>query len=565
LRAGQRPLRPRPPADPAGLTGLDPVLARIYASRGVRSNGELDYSLAKLAPVGSLEGVDDAVRLLLAHRDRRIIVVGDFDADGATSTALVLRCLREFGFSDVSYLVPNRFEYGYGLTPEIVDVAAARRPALLVTVDNGISSVTGVQRAAELGIAVLVTDHHLPGTELPDAAAMVNPNLPGSRFASPHLAGIGVAFYLMAGLGRVLEDAGQGGAARLPARFLDLVALGTVADVVRLDYNNRILVSQGLARIRAGHAVPGVLALLAVAGRSAARASSSDLGFAAGPRLNAAGRLEDMSIGIECLLTDDAGTANRLAAELDGINRERRDIESVMREQAFDAVRSMRQQGLPNCVCIYDETWHQGVVGLIASRVREHCHRPVIAFAREREGELKGSVRSVPGVHARDLLEAVATRHPGLVARFGGHAMAAGLTLAEADYEVFAAAADEELLRRHPDADFSGAILTDGGLRAEALTLDFARRLRDAGPWGAGFPEPVFEGDFRVVDQRTVGERHTKLRVAAGQGTDAIDAIAFNQHDPGIRGRVRLAYRLDVNEYRGIEAPQLVVEQITPL
>ncbi|MDH4106707.1 MAG: single-stranded-DNA-specific exonuclease RecJ [Gammaproteobacteria bacterium] len=561
----QRPFRRRKPADIAGLAGLDPVLAGLYSARGVRFGEELDYSLAKLAPIGSLEGVEVAVRLLLLHRNRRIVVVGDFDADGATSTALVLRCLSGFGFGDVGYLVPNRFEYGYGLTPEIVDVAAQRRPDLLVTVDNGVSSVAGVERARELGIKVLVTDHHLPGRDLPRAAAMVNPNLPGSRFASPNLAGVGVAFYLMAALGRALEDSGVAGAARLPARFLDLVALGTVADVVRLDHNNRILVSQGLARLRAGQAVPGVLALMAQAGRSAARATSSDLGFAAGPRLNAAGRLEDMSIGIECLLTDDPARAAQLAATLDQINRERREIESVMRDQAFSAMKSIRDSGLPNCVCIYDESWHQGVVGLIAARVREQYHRPVVAFARERAGELKGSVRSVPGVHARDLLEAVATRHPGLIARFGGHAMAAGLSLAESDFDAFAAAADKELLLRHPDADFSGAILTDGSLPADALTLRFAQTLREAGPWGAGFPEPVFEGDFRVVEQRTVGERHLKLRVLAGEGQAQIDAIAFNQQDPGIRGRARLAYRLDVNEYRGVEAPQLVVEQITPL
>lgn len=561
----QRPLRERRKPGAVRIDGLDPILARLYAARGVSSAEELDYSLAKLAPIGSLEGVDAAVQLLIAHRERRIVVVGDFDADGATSTALVLRCLAGFGFADVSYLVPNRFEFGYGLTPEIVDVAAARGPTLLVTVDNGISSLAGVARARELGIEVLVTDHHLPGNELPKAAAIVNPNLPGSCFASPNLAGVGVAFYLMAALGRALEEQGVGGAARLPARYLDIVALGTVADVVRLDHNNRILVSQGLARIRAGQSVPGVLSLLSQAGRSAARVTSTDLGFAVGPRLNAAGRLEDMSIGIECLLTDDPATAARLAGVLDQINRERRDIESVMREQAFDAVQSMRESGLPSCVCIYDKSWHQGVVGLIASRVREQCHRPVIAFAREREGELKGSVRSVPGVHARDLLEAIATRYPGLITKFGGHAMAAGLTLPEAGFDPFAAAADEELLRRHPDADFSGAILTDGRLPSQALTLQFARALREAGPWGAGFPEPTFEGDFRVVEQRTVGERHLKLRVLAGQDTGQIDAIAFNQHDPGIRGRARLAYRLDVNEYRGVEAPQLVVEQITPL
>lgn len=563
-----RPLKARAKVDAAALeafAGVHPVLARLYAARGVASAAELDTGLQGLAPVTSLEGVGPAVEILLANRQRRIVVVGDFDVDGATSTALVLRCLRDFGFADVDYLVPNRFEYGYGLTPEIVRVAAQSSPALLLTVDNGISSVEGVAEARRAGIDVLVTDHHLPGRDIPPAAAIVNPNLPGSTFASPHLAGVGVAFYVMAGLGQALERQGAKGAARVPARYLDLVALGTIADVVRLDRNNRILVAQGLKRIRAGRSVAGIAALLAVSGRDPARAGSADLGFAAGPRLNAAGRLEDMAVGIECLLTDDAGAATRLATVLDGINRERREIEDSMRAQAFSFVDGLHGDSLPSCVCVYEESWHQGVVGLIASRVRERCHRPVVAFARDGDGTLKGSARSVDGVHIRDLLEAVSTACPGLVPKFGGHAMAAGLTLAAGDLDRFSRLACEQLSRLYPDADFSGALLTDGVLPADAMTLDFAKVLRGAGPWGAGFPEPLWSGEFEMVEQRTVGEKHLKLKVRPRDSAALLDGIAFNQAGAGYRGAVRLAYRLDVNEWRGIESAQLVVEQITDL
>jgi single-stranded-DNA-specific exonuclease len=561
----RRPVYQRTAADDVIATALgsfDPLLGSIYAARGVRDPRELDYSLGMLAPVGSLPGIGDAVELLLRHRQRRIVVIGDFDADGATSTALMLRCLRQFGFTDVSYLVPNRFDFGYGLTPEIVRVAAERSPELLVTVDSGISCHAGVDEAASLGMQVLVTDHHLPGDRLPAAAVIVNPNLPGSDFVSPNLAGVGVAFYLMAATGRQLEREGQRGAAKIPARYLDLVALGTVADVVSLDHNNRILVNQGLQRIRAGLSVAGIDALLQQAGRHARSAVSADLGFAVGPRLNAAGRLEDMSIGIECLLTDDAAEARRFAETLDEINRDRQSIEAGMREQAFELVDALSAGSLPDCVCVFDPRWHQGVVGLVASRVRERCHRPAIAFARSEAGELKGSARSVPGVHIRDLLERVATRHPGLLGRYGGHAMAAGLSLAEENFAAFAEAAAEQLRRLYPGADFSGAILTDGGLPGSALNLRFAKILRDAGPWGAGFPEPSFSGNFEVVEQRTVGENHLKLRVRACDSGEIVDAIAFRQAGPAYRGTVLLTYRLDVNEYRGFETPQLVVEQI---
>ena len=566
--SASRPIVTRAAPDPRvldALSDLDPISARIFAARGVVAPDELDYALSRLAPVGLLDNVDAAVDLLIAKRGSRITVIGDFDVDGATSAALMMRCLREFGFTDVGYLVPNRFEFGYGLTPEIVRIAAESSPALLVTVDNGISSLAGVEEASKLGIPVLVTDHHLPGDELPDAAVILNPNLPDSRFPSRNLAGVGVAFYLMAALGRRLDNEGMKGAARVPSRYLDLVALGTVADVVPLDHNNRVIVEQGLRRIRAGKTVPGIEALLRQSGRQLARTTSSDLGFVAGPRINAAGRLEDISIGIECLLTDDMNTALHHAAILDRINGERREIESTLREQAFTFVDRMDASDLPACVCVYDESWHQGVVGLIAARVRERCHRPSIAFARESGALLKGSARSIQGVHVRDLLEAVHAVDPDLIVKFGGHAMAAGLTIAESRYERFARVVSEQLERLYPSADFSGAIVSDGVLPDNALNIGFARKLREAGPWGAGFPEPVWSGDFEVVEQRTVGEKHLKLRVRRADGGNALDAIAFNQAGPAYRGVVQLAYRLDVNEYRGFESAQLVVEQIVPI
>jgi single-stranded-DNA-specific exonuclease len=512
----------------AALGDIDPLHARLFAMRGLSDAAELDYGLAKLAPVGVLENIDEAAELVIANRDRKIIVVGDFDVDGATSTALVLRCLREYGFTDVDYLVPNRFEYGYGLSPEIVRVAADKSPSLLITVDNGVSSVSGVAEANKLGIPVLVTDHHLPGEELPDAAVILNPNLPGSEFPSKYLAGVGVAFYLMARVGRVL-------------------------------------VQQGLARIQAGHSVVGVQAILKQSGRQPTRCVSTDLGFAVGPRINAAGRLEDISVGIECLLTDDFDTAMDYAHMLDRINSERRDIEATMRDQAFAYVDKLGSQRWPACVCIYDAEWHQGVVGLIAARVRERCHRPVIAFAREDAEFLKGSARSIQGVHIRDLLEAVHAIRPELILKFGGHAMAAGLTIAKANLEAFKTVAAEQMARLYPEADFSGAIVTDGQLPGDAINLRFARSLREAGPWGAGFPEPLWSGDFSVVEQRIVGEKHLKLRVQPAGGGDVVDAIAFNQAGPAYRGTVQLAFRLDVNEYRGREKPQLVVEQIAAL
>jgi len=550
---------------------LHPVLRRVYASRAVASADELDYSLANLLPLQQLAGLPAAVDLLHTALVERwyILVVGDFDADGATSCALCLRALRLLGAARVDYLVPNRFEYGYGLTPEIVEVAAERRPDLILTVDNGVSSLEGVAAAKQRGMRVLVTDHHLPGECLPAADAIVNPNLPGNDFASKHLAGVGVAFYVMLGLRVRLRERGWFAQQQIVepnlAQFLDLVALGTVADVVPLDRNNRILVQQGIRRIRAGQCIPGLRALLEVAGRSLPGVVATDLGFAAGPRLNAAGRLDDMSLGIECLLADDEHSGRAMAAELDALNRDRREIESGMQAQALAALGEvdLDDARLPLGLCLFDPDWHQGVIGILAARIKERYHRPVIAFASSGAGELKGSARSVSGLHIRDALDAVATRHPGLITRFGGHAMAAGLTLVEENYPAFAEAFDEEVSRHLVRGELGGIIHSDGELAEQELSLEIARLLRDASPWGQGFPAPLFDGDFEIIGQRVVGERHLKLTLQPAGGCRQIDAIAFNTPVlPAACASVHLAYRLDVNWFRGIESAQLVVEYI---
>lgn len=560
------------PAEAPDLgAGLHPVLQRVYLARGIRSSAELQCNLERLAPVGSLAGSEAAAALLLRHRAGRVLIIGDFDADGATSTALMVRALRAWGFAAVDFLVPNRFEYGYGLTPEIVAVAAERAPSLIVTVDNGISSNAGVAAARARGIEVLVTDHHLAGAVLPDANVIVNPNLPGSRFASGALAGVGVAFYVCAALRRALEARSLLQADAMPAaRLLDLVALGTVADVVPLDANNRILVSQGLARIRAGRCVAGISALLGVANRAPAELTANDLGFAVAPRLNAAGRLTDMSIGIRCLLEDDAARALQLAQELDALNAQRREIEADMQLQALAAVRSLAEpgSGMQRAgVCLYDAGWHQGVVGLVASRVKERLRRPVIAFARADERTLRGSARSIPGVHVRDVLEAIATREPQLVEKFGGHAMAAGLSLPLANLDRFARAFDAEVARWMALIAAGDAIQTDGELSWEQIALPLASELRSAGPWGAGFPEPQFDGWFELRGARVVGERHLKFQVLAEEGRGGFEAIAFNSIDPLQpaelpSGRRRLVYRLGTNDYRGERRLQLVVEHL---
>ena len=562
-------IRRRPMVEPLDLTELHPVLRRVYAARGVSRSEELDLSLDRLLPVGSLDGVEAAARLLAAQRRRgRVLVIGDFDADGATSSALVVRALRSMKFSHVDFLVPDRFRFGYGLTPEIVALAATRQPTLIVTVDNGVSSIEGVEAARALGIPVLVTDHHLPGGSLPHADVIVNPNLVDSTFASAALAGVGVAFYVMVALARELGDTEFHA-----ADVLDLVALGTVADVVTLDRNNRILVAQGLRRIRAGRCVPGIRALLESAGRRFDQVTAADLGFAVAPRLNAAGRLTDMSIGISCLLANDSIAAAQLAGQLTRLNEERREIEQRMQLEAADIAAGLRFDAAGSeslGLCLFDAGWHQGVVGLVAGRIKDRLHRPVVAFARADDGSLRGSARSVSGVNIRDALDSIATRHPGLIVKFGGHAMAAGMTLAAANLDGFRAAFAAEIAARADPATLTGVVHSDGELRGAELSVDTARVLRGGGPWGQGFPEPVFDGEFKIIDARIVGSKHLKLQLEPVSSTCAagdargIDAIAFGYiggatEDASVRPgrRVQVAYRLEVNDYGGVESVQL--------
>ena len=554
------------PADFAGH--LHPVLRRVYAARGIASDSELDLSLERLLPVGSLEGLDAATRLLSLHRSAgRVLVVGDFDADGATSTALLVRALRTLRFAHVDFLVPNRFRFGYGLTPEIVALAATRAPSLIVTVDNGVSSIAGVEAAREIGVPVLVTDHHLPGSVLPRADVIVNPNLPGSQFGSPALAGVGVAFYLIAALARALGEASF-----RAAEYLDLVALGTVADMVPLDRNNRILVSQGIKRIRAGRCVAGIRALLESAGRDREMLTAADLGFAVAPRLNAAGRLTDMSVGIACLLADEVSEAQRLAVLLARLNDERREIEQRMQLEAVGLAEDLRMSEAAESlgICLFDESWHQGVVGLVAGRIKDRVHRPVIAFARAEDGSLRGSARSVPGINIRDALDSVAALRPELIERFGGHAMAAGLTLRESNLPGFRLAFAAEIARRANRELLSGAIYTDGALRADELCIGTAEVLQGAGPWGQGFPEPVFDGQFIVEETRIVGDKHLKMRLRLpNPGSEAIDAIAFGyigspSEDANLSGgaTIQLVYRLEINNYRGTARVQLNCQHV---
>jgi single-stranded-DNA-specific exonuclease len=552
---------------------MPPVLARVYHGRGIDSPALLDLALEQLHPPSLLSNADRAGALLAdaVLRNERIVVIGDFDADGATSTALAVSALRQFGAAQVDYLVPNRFEYGYGLTPEIVALATRGRPDLIITVDNGISSIEGVLAAREQGIATLITDHHLAGRELPQADVIVNPNQPGCEFPSKALAGVGVIFYIMLALRAELRRREAGAQVNL-AQFLDLVALGTIADVVPLDRNNRILVAEGLRRIRAGHCRPGILALLEEASRDHRTVVAADLGFAVAPRVNAAGRLDDMSIGIECLLAQEMPVARAQAGRLQQLNQDRRGIEQEMQAEALqilDALRLGEDFAAPVAMTLYQSGWHQGVIGILASRIKDRLHRPTIAFADGDGGELKGSARSIPGIHIRDILDAVATRHPGLVTRFGGHAMAAGLTLPRDSYDTFAAAFVEEVERHAQDVQLQAVIESDGELAADDFQLALAGALRFAGPWGQHFPEPVFDGRFAVVSQRLVGEKHLKLVLTpVGSGT-LLDAIAFNidtQAWPDETvAEVEMAYRLDVNEFRGQRSLQLVVEQLRSL
>jgi len=549
-------------------------MSKVLSSRGETKANCLEYSLKHLLPPQGLSHINAAADMLAeaVTAGASIVIVGDFDADGATSCALAVRCLKAFGLDDVSYLVPNRFEYGYGLSPEIVGMAAMRQPDIIVTVDNGISSVAGVHAAQALGISVLVTDHHLPGEELPTADVIVNPNLQGDRFASKNLAGVGVIFYVMLAVRAQLRQTGWFSQSDVAepnmSQYLDLVALGTVADVVPLDPNNRILVQQGMQRIRQGQACAGIQALLTVGKRNPLRLASSDLGFTVGPRLNAAGRMDDMSLGIECLLSDDLEKAMVLATELDELNRERRQVEQSMQQDALAIVEKIAidDSSLPTVYCLSDETWHQGVVGLVASRIKEQVHRPVVALAPgDGENEWKGSCRSVEGVHIRDVLARLDSLHPGLMTKFGGHAMAAGLSLKAENLSQFEVALVQVMDDMTKGVDWRHVLWTDGELLADELNIETAEQLRQSTPWGQGFPEPVFDGEFDIVESRVVGDSHAKLRLKPVNGTNVIDGICFgylNTHETLPKGRVRVAYRLDVNEFRERLSLQLMIQHI---
>ncbi len=553
-----------------------PVLKRVYAARNIRSLDDLGTGLQALITPETLSGIQTAVDVLAMAlaEGKKLLVVGDFDTDGATSSALMVMALRDMGAADVNYLVPNRFKFGYGLTPGIVELAASTfKPNLIITVDNGISSLEGVAAARRQNIDVLVTDHHLPGPVLPAACAIVNPNQPDDVFPSKALAGVGVAFYLLLALRSHLDASGwfekSGISKPNLADYLDLVALGTVADLVPLDKNNRILVQQGLQRIRAGKCRPGILALLEIAGRNPRRIIASDFGFAVGPRLNAAGRLDDMSLGIECLMSQSIDQARELAAHLDDLNRERREIEADMKLQAMASLEQLNltEAGLPMGLCLFDENWHQGVIGILASRVKDQFHRPVIAFAPADNGEIKGSARSIPGLHIRDTLDSIAALHPELLQKFGGHAMAAGMSMEAKNLPAFEKAFHHELEQRLDQNALTGVIESDGELVGDDFSLALSEQLRLAGPWGQGFAEPLFDGQFKVLNVRTVGGNHLKLSVRPSNSRCTLDAIAFNQaseHSLKRGQSVHMAYRLDTNEYRDMLGLQLMVTYIEP-
>ncbi|MGO1246629.1 MAG: single-stranded-DNA-specific exonuclease RecJ [Oceanisphaera sp.] len=555
---------------------LSPLIQRLYASRGVIKPEQLNLTAGALLKPG-FKGMAEAVKVLeqgLAEQ-RNIVIVGDFDCDGATSSALMVHGLRAMGARHVQYLVPNRFDYGYGLSPKVVDEVAAMGGELLITVDNGISSISGVAAANARGMQVIVTDHHLPGNELPDAAAIVNPNQHGCDFPSKNLAGVGVAFYLLLALRAALTEHGWftrlGINAPNMGEYLDLVALGTVADVVALDENNRVLVHQGLQRMRAARVRPGIQALLDISQRNQSRLVASDLGFALGPRLNAVGRLDDMSMGVACLLSENLDEARKLAAMMDDLNRERKAIEASMQHEALATLTqiNINEGELPNGLVLHQDDWHQGVVGLVASRIKERYYRPVIAFAEAGDDELKGSGRSIPGVHLRDLLEEVDRQHPGIIDKFGGHAMAAGLSLSKSSLEPFKQAFEATVADWVSPELLTGEIVSDGELSTAELSLPIAEQVRTAGPWGQSFPEPLFDGEFRVVQQRLVGEKHLKLVLSADEGRTLIDAIAFNIDlsvwPNAAINKVQLVYKLDINEWRGKQSLQLIVDKIAPL
>jgi len=569
---GKTELRRRVAVQESELPDIHPLLRRLYAHRGVKQAVELERGAKNLHAFHSLSGIKRAAEILQkAIADNLcIMIVGDFDADGATSTALTVLALRSMGGRNIKYLVPNRFDDGYGLSPEVVEQAAARGAQLIITVDNGISSHAGVTLAHEKGIAVVITDHHLPGETLPDAEAIVNPNLAESEFPSRSLAGVGVAFYLMLALRARLRDSGVTTLPNL-AELLDLVALGTVADVVPLDANNRILVWQGLSRIRAGKCRVGIRALLEIANRDARQLAASDLGFALGPRLNAAGRLDDMSVGVALLLSEDIAQARMLASELDALNQTRKEIEQGMQTEALALCDALERssEALPLGIAMYHPEWHQGVVGILASRLKERFHRPVIAFAPAGDGTLKGSGRSITGLHMRDALERLDTLYPGLIIKFGGHAMAAGLSLEADRFDEFRQRFGELIGEWLDEESLQGVVWSDGQLMAQELTLPTAELLREAGPWGQAFPEPQFDGKFKLIQQRLVGERHLKVMLEPLGGGPLLDGIAFNIDttlwpDPSVK-QVELAYKLDINEFRGNRSVQLIIEHLWPL
>ena len=558
---------------------IPPILKRIYINRGITDVAQLETSARGLHSYQQLGGIDQAVELLFQaiNEQKRIIVVGDFDADGATSSALSVLALRMLGSNNVDYLVPNRFEDGYGLSPEVVEQALELGAEMIMTVDNGVSSIEGVRYAKENGITVLVTDHHLPGQELPNVDAMVNPNLDSCAFPSKALAGVGVAFYLMMALCVYMRKqnwfAQQGMQEPKLMELIDLVALGTVADVVPLDENNRILVHQGLQRIRAGKARPGIQALIEVAKRDARRLVASDFGFALGPRINAAGRLDDMSFGVELLMCNNIHAARRMASELDGLNQTRKEIEEGMKQEAMafcERLQFGENSELPYGLALFQRDWHQGVIGILASRIKEKFHRPVIAFADGGEGTIKGSCRSIPGLHMRDALDFIDTQNPGLIIKFGGHAMAAGLTIKEQDFERFSRLFDEVVKKELDEAALKGVVMSDGELKPEEFSMNVAEQLRSGGPFGQAFPEPIFDGEFKVLHQKLVGEKHLKLMLEPlfkGHPTNVmIDGIAFNvdlrRWPDALVKTVRLAYKLDVNEFRGNQSLQLMIDHI---
>lgn len=562
---------------------MPPLLQRIYAQRGIQSEAELTRSTESLLNYRQLFGIEKAVHLLAEAMlvNKRIVIVGDFDVDGATSVALTVSALRSMGYQSVDYLVPNRFEDGYGLSPEVVQQAVAKGAEFIITVDNGVSSIEGVAMAKSLGLQVLVTDHHLPGHQLPQADAIVNPNLFECDFPSKSLAGVGVAFYLMLALRAHLREIKWFEQRQLNvpnlAQLLDLVALGTVADVVALDGNNRILVHQGLMRIRRGHCRAGIRALIEVSKRSMENLVASDFGFSLGPRLNAAGRLEDMSLGVELLLHEDLATARLMAHQLEQLNVVRRDIEQEMKNEAIaicERLKFAEGSQLPFGLALYQDEWHQGVIGILASRIKEAYHRPVIAFARGNEGEIKGSARSIQGLHMRDALDLIDTQNPGLIKKFGGHAMAAGLTIAADHFAQFAQCFDEVVRSKIDENELKGVIFSDGVLLPEEMNLHYAEILRDAGPWGQGFPEPLFDGKFRLVHQKIVGEKHLKMTVIPlFDGVEfedlMMDGIAFNvdlQSWPDLSvQQVEFAYRLTVNDFRGHRQIQLNIVHLQAL